>query len=156
MALRLSVSSLTPENRPDTGGGSSRPAPALSLAAQLSVEARVALDAHDLDSYRALFARATGDDDGSLVFHARTRLIEEGLAAAQRTDSSGRAIQIFIAVASAAIELLEQEPREPILLTAELHRVGQRARPIRGDAADAGCHAALLRDLLLRETCYSE
>ena len=116
MALRLSVSSLTPETRPVTGGDVVTPAPALSLAAQLSAEARVALDAHDLDSYRALFARATGDDDGSLVFHARTRLIEEGLAAAQRTDSSGRAIQIFIAVAKAAIDLLEEEPREPILL----------------------------------------
>src|ERR1700733_4211559 len=51
-----------------------------------------------------------------MLFHARTRLVEEGLAASKRTIYSGRAIQIFMAVAQSALDLLETEPREPILL----------------------------------------
>ncbi len=43
-------------------------------------------------------------------------LIEEGLAAAGKTTSQTQATHLFVAVADAALDALEEEPREPVLL----------------------------------------
>ena len=44
------------------------------------------------------------------------RLVEEGLTAAGQAASTTEATQRFVAVAAGAIDALEAEPREPILL----------------------------------------
>ena len=120
MALRLTGIS-TPA---DAAGGASRVAlPGAGITesggafgTRLGIQARTHLAAHDLDGYKALFARSGEHDDPHARYHARVRLVEEGLAAAAQSGSASQATQRFVAVAAGAIDALETEPREPILL----------------------------------------
>jgi tetratricopeptide (TPR) repeat protein len=83
---------------------------------RLGTQARAHLSANDLDGYKALFARAGEHTDPQARYHARVRLVEEGLAAAGNAASNTQAIHRFLAAATGAIDALETEPREPILL----------------------------------------
>ena len=87
-----------------------------AFGTRLSIQARMRLTANDLDGYKALFAQAAEHDDPHARYHARVRLVEEGLSAAGQAASSTQATQRFVAVASGAIGALEANPREPILL----------------------------------------
>ncbi len=97
MALRLTGIS-TPADAAGAPAGVALPGPGLTesggaFGARLGIQARTHLTANDLDSYKALFARAGEHDDPHARYHARVRLIEEGLAAAgaRRLDHPGDA-----------------------------------------------------------------
>jgi glycosyltransferase involved in cell wall biosynthesis len=73
------------------------------------------LDARDLDGYRALFEEAAGLADVHARYGARVKLVEAALRATQEAERS-RVPAICLAAAGATVALLEQEPREPLLL----------------------------------------
>jgi glycosyltransferase involved in cell wall biosynthesis len=83
---------------------------------QLANQARAYLATNDLATYKALFKRAAEHEDPHARYHARVRLVEEGLSAAGAAASTTQATQRFAAVAAGAIDALEPEPREPVLL----------------------------------------
>jgi tetratricopeptide (TPR) repeat protein len=97
----------------------SRPAeaaePPRRTAERLDARARACLLAGDLNGYRALFAQVVEIDDPHRRYLARRTLIEQGLAAAAGTASKD-VPQLFLTVASVGVGLLEDEPREPVLL----------------------------------------
>ena len=120
MALRLTGIS-TPADAAGAPAGIALPEPAVTesgaaFGVRLSIQARTRLTANDLAGYKALFDRAGEHDDPHARYHARVRLIEEGLAAAGQAASSTQATQRFVAAAAGAIDALDAEPREPILL----------------------------------------
>lgn len=80
-----------------------------------SAQAAACLDRHDLDGYAALFADAAAVEDVHARYLTRTRLVEAALRAAQAADRA-RVPAIYLAAARATIALLEEEPREPVLL----------------------------------------
>ena len=93
-----------------------RPRSAGAFGAQLREQARLQLTINQLERYQALFARAAEQPDRHARYHARVLLLEEGLAAAGQTTSQTQAAHLFVAVATAALDALEEDPREPILL----------------------------------------
>jgi tetratricopeptide (TPR) repeat protein len=105
MALRLS----RPADAPESEARSPREADRLDARAQAS------LAAGDLKSYRALFEQAAAVEDPHRRYQARRTLVEQGLGAASSTASKD-VPALFFTVARCTVELLEQEPREPILL----------------------------------------
>ena len=100
MALRLTTSSI------QTGP----PAPA-----ELAAHATRLLVTGDTDGYRKLFERTTEHDDPSRRYYARLLLLEAGLGAASQAAAHAAA-RIFLAVAQAGTALLEDDPREPLIL----------------------------------------
>lgn len=102
MALRLSRPADAAENSPRT-------------AERLDARAQACLGAGDLKGYRELFAQAATAEDPHRRYQARRTLLEQGLAAAAGTPSKD-VPQLFLTVARSALELLEAEPREPVLL----------------------------------------
>ncbi len=110
MALRLTdpVSSSAP-----TGAA---PAAAIAPAVALRARAQRLLAAGDVPGYRALFAEAARIDDVHRRHEARVRLLDAGMQA----DGATAAVvaPVFLAVAEEAVRLLEDEPREPVLLNA--------------------------------------
>jgi glycosyltransferase involved in cell wall biosynthesis/Flp pilus assembly protein TadD len=101
MALRLTGPSLRADSAPDPA----------ALAAQAIVE----LDAGNLAGYAQLFQRACENEDVHRRYRAQTMLLEQGFLACARARPA-RARQIFLAVALQAIELLEDNPLEPVIL----------------------------------------
>jgi tetratricopeptide (TPR) repeat protein len=101
MALRLTGTSL-PASTPS--------------GPELSARASSLLAAGDLDGYRKLFTTAAEHTDVSRRYQARVALLEQGLAAAGQA-AAARSADIFIAVAQSSLDLLDEEPREPLLLT---------------------------------------
>jgi tetratricopeptide (TPR) repeat protein len=93
----------------------SRPADASDTPVRLDARARARLTSGDLKGYRELFAHAAQIEDPHRRYHARRTLIEQGLAAAQKTAAKD-VPALFLSVAQHATELLEEEPREPVLL----------------------------------------
>ncbi len=87
-----------------------------AFGAQLRDQARLHLSLNNLDRYKALFDRATANEDSHARYHARVLLIEEGLAATGKLTSQAQTAQLFVAIATAALSALEDEPREPVLL----------------------------------------
>lgn len=77
--------------------------------------AAACLDRHDLDGYGALFADAAAIEDVHARYAARLRLVESALSAGQAADRA-RVPAIYLAAARATVALLEDEPREPVLL----------------------------------------
>jgi tetratricopeptide (TPR) repeat protein len=102
MALRLSPSADAPETSKRTSD-------------RIDVRAQACLAAGDLKGYRELFAQAAAIEDEHRRYHARRTLIEQGLAATASVPQKD-VPALFLAVARAALELLEAEPREPVLL----------------------------------------
>src|SRR3954447_14551682 len=84
-------------------------------AERLDARAKACLAAVDLSGYRQLFAQAATIEDPHRRYHAGRTLVEQGLAAASTTAAKD-VPALFLTVARHAIELLEQEPREPVLL----------------------------------------
>src|SRR3954447_9493659 len=97
----------------------SRPADATETSTRTSeridARAQACLAAGDLKGYRELFAHVADVVDPARRYQARRTLIEQGLAAASATPSKD-VPALFLAVARSAVELLEADPREPILL----------------------------------------
>src|SRR5947209_14872196 len=130
MALRLTGIPTPDDSAGAPGGDVARPddnarlAPTPQLTAltgqafgaQLRDQARLQLAINQLDRYKALFDRAAEHDDTQARYHARVLLLEEGLVAAGKTRSQVQAAQLFVAIAGAALDALEDEPREPLLL----------------------------------------
>jgi tetratricopeptide (TPR) repeat protein len=114
MALRLTGIPTPPTPAGGLAGGA--PPSGAAFGAGLRDQARLHLSADQHDSYRALFERAAEHADVQARYHARVLLLEEGLAATGRTASQAQAMQLFVAVAGAALDALEEEPREPVLL----------------------------------------
>src|SRR3954454_13258483 len=106
MALRLS----RPADAQESDARSAR-----QTTDRLDARAQACLSAGDLKSYRALFGQTATIEDPHRRYHARRTLVEQGLAAAANTQSKD-VPALFLAVATRTVELLEQEPREPILL----------------------------------------
>jgi tetratricopeptide (TPR) repeat protein len=102
MALRLSRPEVTAVPSPRT-------------TERLDALAQASLLAGDLKGYRALFSQVADIDDPHRRYQARRTLLEQGLAAAARTPSVD-VPQLFLSVARSAVELLDLEPREPVLL----------------------------------------
>ena len=100
MALRLTGS-------PTTASHATQP--------DFSATAAACLDRHDFDGYDALFAQAGAIADVHARYAARTQLVEAALRAGQAADRA-RVPAIYVAAARAALALLEDEPREPVLL----------------------------------------
>jgi tetratricopeptide (TPR) repeat protein len=117
MALRL-IGTPLPSDSPSAGTPvvSAAPESGPALGRRLAGEARALLAASNLDGYRALFQRATESDDPHARYYARVRLVEEGLAAAGQAPTDAQATQRFVAVAQMALDVLDEEPREPVLL----------------------------------------
>jgi tetratricopeptide (TPR) repeat protein len=109
MALRL----VAPVDGPSQ---KSTAAPATGAAAVAAVTNRAAalLDAHDLDGWRKLVVAAAQLPEHNDRYLARRLLVESSLAA--RAGTTARTAERFLAGAVAAVEALEDEPREPVLL----------------------------------------
>jgi tetratricopeptide (TPR) repeat protein len=103
MALRLSRPS---DDAPDQSKRTSE---------RIDARAQACLAAGDLKGYRELFAHVADIEDPHRRYQARRTLIEQGLAAAGATPSTA-VPALFLAVARSAVELLEGDPREPVLL----------------------------------------
>ena len=90
------------------------PQPSGPPAAVLAPRAEAALGARDIAGYRALFVEAAQVEDVHRRYEARKRLIEAGLA----TGGSDLAAMgpVFAAVAREALDVLAEDPREPLLL----------------------------------------
>src|SRR3954453_23167764 len=101
---------------PVDGPAKKSTAPATGAAAVAAVTNRAAalLDAHDLGAWRALVAAAGELADHNDRYQARRLLIESTLA--RRTASPAHTAERFLAGAVAAVAMLEDEPREPVVL----------------------------------------
>ncbi len=120
MALRLTGISTPADGAGAPAGvaltGASLPRSGAGFGNQLANQARAYLATNDLKTYQSLFGKAAEHDDPQARYHARVRLVEEGLTAAGQAASSTQATQRFAAVAAGAIDALEADPSEPVLL----------------------------------------
>ena len=79
--------------------------------AEQAARAGAALAAGDLEGYRApVLAGGRAHEDPNRRYQAQKSLLERGLAAAGQA-SGARCLEIYVAVAEAAIAVLEHEPR---------------------------------------------
>jgi tetratricopeptide (TPR) repeat protein len=79
------------------------------------MQAQVALASGDLRAYTELFDAAAAHADLHRRYRARCLLLQAALTTAGSV-SPRRASQIFLTAACEAVKLLEEEPREPVLL----------------------------------------
>ncbi len=106
MALRLTGTTLQ----------SDQPAaPAAPTGDLLALKAGTALTRGDVAAYSALFADAGALTDPQARFAAHWGLLQAGLQATG-SASEGLAVRMFVAIADAALGLLEREPAEPVIL----------------------------------------
>ncbi|HEU4658576.1 MAG TPA: glycosyltransferase [Capillimicrobium sp.] len=118
MALRLTDPVST--DQPVAAAAPTPPAVVLAARAQ-----RLLADG-DVAGYRALFDEATAVADVHRRYEARVKLLEAGLAA--RGTNAAAIGPVFAAVADAALELLEENPREPVvcnLAAVALYELGE-------------------------------
>ncbi len=109
MALRLTGKTLQ-SSTPAAGSGQ----PAVT-SESLAVQARTALGAGDVAAFSALFATATELTDPQRRFHAKLALIDAGMGATTQA-SEGVAARVYVAIAGAALDMLEDAPSEPTIL----------------------------------------
>src|SRR6201992_401844 len=84
-------------------------------AESLVFQARTVLANSDVPAFSALFASADQLTDPQRRFHARLALIDAGFTVtAQATE--GLATRVYVAIAEAALQMLETEPAEPTIL----------------------------------------
>ncbi|HET8673491.1 MAG TPA: glycosyltransferase, partial [Thermoleophilaceae bacterium] len=81
--------------------------------AELTALARTHLSRGDTAAYLTLFADVASDTDPHRRFRARRALLEAGMNA---TVPAKLAPKVLLAGARASVELLEEEPREPVIL----------------------------------------
>ena len=84
-------------------------------AARLGAEAKALLAGGEIDAYRSLFTSARQLEEPNRCYHAQVVLLERGLAAANSLPSD-RAATLLLAVADAAVQVLEAQPCEPVVL----------------------------------------
>ena len=77
---------------------------------------RAALAKDNLQRYRELLAECAEEIDYQRAYKARRTLIELGLEKLGETNSPTAVAPLMMAVAQGAVEALEQEPREPVVL----------------------------------------
>ncbi len=113
MALRLTTTSLPQE----ASGPASAPSASAGEQAlrALTARASAALLERRFDGYRECFAVAAAIEDVHRRYHARKLLIEQGFATCARVPTA-RALEILIATATAAVDILTENPAEPVLL----------------------------------------
>lgn len=94
---------------------SSRAAPKRRLTPAMFVpRADACLRAGDLAGFRVLWAEAQDIEDRNGRYVTHRMLAERGMVAADRRPRSAAAT--YLAVAESVVDLLEQEPREPVLV----------------------------------------
>jgi tetratricopeptide (TPR) repeat protein len=101
MALRLTDATPSPENQPVS-------------TASLEARAKACLARRDVAGYLKLFAEAAAIEDVHRRYEARKHLLEAGLGTDGREVEAMAAV--FAAVARAALDVLGDEPREPLIL----------------------------------------
>jgi tetratricopeptide (TPR) repeat protein len=109
MALRLTGKTL----QSSTPAASS--AQSAVTAERLVFQARTALGNGDVSAFSALFATAGELTDPHRRFHAKLSLIDVGMAVTAHS-SEGLATRVYVAVAGAALDMLEDTPSEPTIL----------------------------------------
>ena len=77
---------------------------------------RAALAKNDLPRYRELLAECASESDYQRAYKARRTLVELGLEKLGETSNPTAVAPLMMALAQGAIDGLEQEPREPVLL----------------------------------------
>ncbi|HXD67427.1 MAG TPA: glycosyltransferase family 2 protein [Solirubrobacteraceae bacterium] len=106
MALRL------------TGKTLQSPTPAAAPAVtseSLAFQARTALGRGDVSAFSALFIAANELTDPQRRFHGKLTLIDAGMSATAQA-SEGLATRVYLAIATAALDMLEDSPSEPTIL----------------------------------------
>ncbi|MGO9974620.1 MAG: glycosyltransferase [Solirubrobacteraceae bacterium] len=111
MALRITTASLAPEQPAEPAPGAQTD----EALAALSARAHAALIERRFDAYRDCFADASAIEDPSRRYYARKLLIEQGFATCPRVPAA-RQQEILLATATAAIDVLDPDPAEPVLL----------------------------------------
>ena len=106
MALRLTGTTLHPDRAAAT---------APTNGDLLALQARTALSQGDVGAYSRLFADAATLGDPHARFAARWELLQTGLRSTG-SASEGVAVRTFVAVADAALAILEGDPAEPVIL----------------------------------------
>jgi tetratricopeptide (TPR) repeat protein len=86
-------------------------------ATRLRAQAQAVLDAGDVEGYRSLFVPTAQLKEPNRRYHAQVVLLDLGLAVAAGW-ASDRSIPLRMALADAAVEALETEPSEPVVLNA--------------------------------------
>ncbi len=109
MALRLTGKTLQSSTPAATSGQ-----PAVT-AESLAFQARTALGQGDVTAFSALFATADELTDPRRRFHAKLALIDAGMGVTAQA-SEGVATRVYVAVAGAALDMLEGTPSEPTIL----------------------------------------
>jgi len=109
MALRLTGKTLQSTSPAAT---SSQPA---ANAESLAFQARTVLANGDVAAFSALFDTAGELTDPHRRFHARLALIDAGFTVTGQA-SEATATRVYVAIANAALTMLEQTPSEPTLL----------------------------------------
>jgi tetratricopeptide (TPR) repeat protein len=84
---------------------------------RLGAQAQALLDAGDVEGYRSLFVVAAKLEDRNRRYHAQVVLLDLGLAVGG-SWTSDRSTGLRMVVADAAVEALEIEPSEPVVLNA--------------------------------------
>ncbi len=113
MALRLTTASLAAdEQRSAVATVSLGSEQALSA---LTARASGALLGRRFDEYRECFGQADTIEDPNRRYFARKRLIEAGFTVCEQAPRS-RAPEILLATGTAALDILEGDPAEPVLL----------------------------------------
>ncbi|HEY1569385.1 MAG TPA: glycosyltransferase [Solirubrobacteraceae bacterium] len=109
MALRLTGKTLQSSTPAATAA-----TPAVT-SESLAYEARTALGRGDVAAFSALFATAGELTDPHRRFHAQLTLIDAGMSATAQASES-LATRVYVAIATAALDMLEQAPTEPTIL----------------------------------------
>src|SRR5690242_123659 len=103
MALRLTGKTL---QSPTPAAASGRSA---VTSESLAFQARTALGQGDVAAFSALFAAADELIDPHRSFHAKLALIDAGIGVTSQA-SEGLATRVYVAVAGAALDILEDSP----------------------------------------------
>jgi tetratricopeptide (TPR) repeat protein len=109
MALRLTGTTLQSSASADTLAQ-----PAVT-SESLVFQARTALASGDVAAFSALFATAGELTDPHRRFHAQLALIDAGMGVTAQA-SEGLATRVYVAIAGAALDMLEDAPSEPTIL----------------------------------------
>jgi tetratricopeptide (TPR) repeat protein len=109
MALRLTGKTLQSSVPAATSG------PLAVTSESLAFQARTALGQGDVPAFSALFATAGELTDPRRRFHAKLSLIDAGMGVTTQA-AEGLATRVYVAVAGAALDMLEDTPSEPTIL----------------------------------------
>jgi tetratricopeptide (TPR) repeat protein len=109
MALRLTGKTL------QSSAPAATPGQSIVSTESLVFQARTALGTGDVATFSGLFATAGELTDPQRRFHATLALIDAGMGVTAQA-SEGMATRTYVAVAGAALDMLEDTPSEPTIL----------------------------------------